>query len=141
MRSSGHLKSNLISFWEMNKIANVRITVNPRAQRSRGRHDPRSQLLSQKACWAFLAAQSDVGMGKKSACVCRRQRSQHSLQSVPRSHHGTRLCDNRGYQLTRQGIPSDPGRQNPPRGSKSPSEDPTPPPRSQANSQAELLGL
>lgn len=50
-----------------NKIANVHITVNPRAQRSRGRHDPRCQLLSQRVCWAFLAAQSDVDMRKKSA--------------------------------------------------------------------------
>lgn len=80
MRSSGHLKSNLISFWEMNKIANVRITVNPRAQRSRGRHDPRCQLLSQKACWAFLAAQSDVGMGKKRACVVCAEDRDHSTR-------------------------------------------------------------
>lgn len=42
VRSSGHLKPNLISFSKLNKIANVHIEANPGAQGSRGVHNPGS---------------------------------------------------------------------------------------------------
>lgn len=71
MRSSGYLKSKLISFCEMNKIANVHITANPGAQGSRGKHNPWRQLLFQKACWAFITVQLYEDTGKESLCVQR----------------------------------------------------------------------
>lgn len=88
MRSSGHLKPNLISFCKLNKIANAHITVNPGAQGSRGRHNPVS-IAFPRGSLGLCNCSTLCGHGEENLCDQRTNATQQSsarAKKPPQQH-------------------------------------------------------